>query len=87
MAGTSKKIFSVSEVLSMLDLDHTQSGSDLDINELYDESEFVISLTLTMIGLPWRNHMKNTCLLMNIWKGMNLYVSRYTHSEDVIQSQ
>ena len=26
------------EVLSMLDLDHTQSGSDLDINDLYDES-------------------------------------------------
>ena len=39
MAGTSKKIFSVSEVLSMLDLDDTQSGSDLDINDLYDESD------------------------------------------------
>ena len=79
MAGTSKKIFSVSEVLSMLDLDHTQSGSDLDINDLYDESESVISLTLTT--LPWRNHMKN------IWKGMNLYVRRHTKSEDVIPSQ
>ena len=65
----------------MLDLGHTQSGSDLDINDLYDESEYVISLTLTMIMLPWRNHMKN------IWKGMNLYVSRYTKSEDVIPSQ
>ena len=39
MAGTSKKLFSVSEVLSMLDLDATQSGSDLDINDLYDESD------------------------------------------------
>ena len=39
MAGTNKKIFSVSEVLSMLDLDATQSGSDLDINDLYDESD------------------------------------------------
>ena len=35
MTGTSKQIFSV--------LDHTQSGSDLDINELYDESDSDIS--------------------------------------------
>ena len=27
----------------MLDLDHTQSGSDLDINYLYDESDSYIS--------------------------------------------
>ena len=27
----------------MLDLDHTQSGSDLDINYLYDESDSDIS--------------------------------------------
>ena len=43
MAGTSKQFFSVSEVLSMLDLDHTQSGSDLDINYLYGESNTDIS--------------------------------------------
>ena len=39
MTGTIKQIFSVSEVLSMLDLDHTQNGSNLDINDLYDESD------------------------------------------------
>ena len=38
MAETIKQIFSVNKVLSMLDLDHTQSGSDLDINYLYDDS-------------------------------------------------
>ena len=37
------KIFSVSEVLSMVDLDYTQSGSDLDINDPYDESDSDIS--------------------------------------------
>ena len=43
MAGTSKKFFSVSEVLSMVDLDHTQIGIDLDITYLYDESDSDIS--------------------------------------------
>ena len=43
IVGTSKQIFSVSEVLSMLNLDHTQRGRNLDINDLYDESDSDIS--------------------------------------------
>ena len=68
MAGTCKKNFSVSEVLFMLDMDHTQSGSDLDINYLYDESDSNIS--------DLDGDLKNTYLLKNIWKGINLYASQ-----------
>ena len=78
MAGKRKKIiFAVSEVLSMLDLDDAQSGSDFDINDLYDESDSDISDL----------DDDSTYLLNNIWKAMNLYVSRDAKSKDVIPSQ
>ena len=38
MAGACKRTLSLPEVMSMLDLDYAQSGSDSDIDDINDES-------------------------------------------------
>ena len=39
MTGACKRTFSLPEIMSMFDLDDTQSGSDLDIDNLNDEPD------------------------------------------------
>ena len=43
MAGPCKRTLSLPEVMSMLDLDDTQSGSNSDIDDLNDEPDVIDS--------------------------------------------